>query len=297
MISGIIKGFFIGIALVIPGLSASTFAVVMGLYDKIIFAVNNLRGQFKASFAFLAPIGLGAAVGILVSAGAIVRIMQAFPLQSYAFFIGLVIGSVPAIYGKLKTGTGKKINYTFAVVAFAAIAALSFVVPSDEVVAIPAIQNIGQFVTIFTAGLITCFLLAVPGISGSLILILLGQFGTVYDAVSNISDVAFMLIRGEEGAMALGLSSGFIMLAFASGAIIGLLAAAKIIGYLLERFEVKVYFAVMGLVLGAVVTLFNIGAAGYFSELNTAILINIAILAAFSALGFICTRIMSGNRR
>jgi len=297
MISNALKGVFIGIALVIPGLSASTFAVVTGLYDKIISAVNNIRKQFKKSLLFLLPIGIGVAVGILASAGAILRIMYAFPLQSYGFFIGLVIGSVPTIYGKIKPGVGKKPNYAFAIVSFVAIAFLAFIVPTDDVVSIYAIEGIGDFITIFTAGLIACFLLAVPGVSGSLIIILLGQYGTVYGAVSNFSEVILMLIRRQEGALDLGLDSGFIILAFAAGAIIGLLAAAKIIGYLIERFEVKVYFAVMGLVLGAVVTLFYIGAAEHFTQASPAIALNIVFLAVFGALGYFCTKLMRGKEQ
>jgi len=102
-----------------------------------------------------------------------------------------------------------------------------------------------------------------------------------------------MLVRGEEGAVALGLSSGFIILAFGAGCIVGLLAAAKIIGFFIERFEVKVYFAVMGLVMGAVVTLFYIGAWDFFTAFDTSLVFNIIILAAFASLGYVCTRIMS----
>ena len=296
MIINFIKGILIGLALVVPGLSASTFAVVTGLYDKIIFAVNNLRKEFKRGMIFLMPIGLGAAIGILASVGAIVSIMEAFPLQSYAFFIGLVIGSVPAIYSKIKTEKRVKPNYAFAIVGFAAIVVLGFIVPSNDIVAIYAIQNAGDFIAIFTAGIITCFLLAVPGISGALMLVLLGQFGTVYGAVSNFANVLFMLVRGQEGALELGMESGAIVLTFFVGALIGLAAAAKVIGYLIERYEVKVYFAVMGLVLGAVVTLFNFGVIEHFTEISPYMLLNAGFLIAFAAVGFICTKFMARSK-
>ena len=295
MIINFIKGIFIGLALVIPGLSASTFAVVTGLYDKIIFAANNLRKEFKKSLIFLMPIGLGAAVGILASVGAIVQVMYRFPLQSYAFFIGLVLGSIPTIYSKVKGGTKTKSNYIFAVLGFAIIVVLSFTVPSDDVAAIAEIENVGQFIAIFTAGIISCFLLAVPGVSGALILVLLGQFATVYGAVGNFAQMFFMILRGQEGALELGLDSGAIVLAFFVGAVIGLIAAAKIIGYLIERFEIKVYFAVMGLVLGAVVTLFHIDGIviGHFTEFGPYTLLNAALLVIFAAVGFVCTKFMA----
>jgi len=293
MIINFIKGIFIGLALVIPGLSASTFAVVTGLYDKIIFAANNLRKEFKKSIFFLMPIGLGAAIGILASVGVIISIMNNFPLQSYAFFIGLVLGSVPVLYGKIKGGKKSKPNYIFAVMGFAVIVILSFIMPSDDTAAITQIDNAGEFIAILTAGIISCFLLAVPGVSGALILVLLGQFDTVYGAVGNFAEMLFMIVRGQEGALELGLESGAIVLTFFAGAVIGIIAAAKIIGYLIERFETKVYFAVMGLVLGAVVTLFYVGGiVGHFTELSSAMLLNALLLMVFAALGFVCTKFM-----
>jgi len=295
MIANTIKGVFIGVALVVPGLSASTFAVVMGLYDKLISSINHLRTQFKASMIFLLPLALGAAIGVLATAGAFVRLLERFPLPSYAFFIGLVLGSLPIIYQKIKPGIKSKPNYIAAIICFVGIAALGFIVPTEEVVAIEAIENIGQVVTIFATGVISCFSLAVPGVSGSLIVILMGQYGTVYGAVSNFADMIFMIIRRQPGAGELGLDAGLIVLVFALGALVGVITAAKIIGFLIERYEIKVYFAVMGLMMGAVVTLFMIGAADYFTTFDAAIFLNIGILVAFVVLGYICTRLMSKN--
>jgi len=296
MIINFIKGIVIGLALVIPGLSASTFAVVTGLYDNIIFAANNLRKEFKKSFLLLLPIGAGAAIGVLASVSAIIQLMYSFPLQSYAFFVGLVIGSVPVMHKKIKGGMGVKSNYIFTIVCFVIIVIMGFIVPSEEVIAIASIQDIGDFIAIFTAGIIACFLLAVPGISGALILILLGQFGTVYGAVSNFANVIIMLVRDQEGAIVLGLESGAIVLTFFIGALIGLAAAAKIIGYLIERYEIKVYFAVMGLVLGAVVTLFNFGIIEHFTQTGSAMALNAVLLIVFAAAGFVCTKFMAKTK-
>jgi len=298
MIANFIKGIVIGLALVIPGLSASTFAVVTGLYDKIIFAANNLRKEFKKSVIFLMPIGIGAAVGVLASVGAVMQVMYRFPLQSYAFFIGLVLGSVPTIYGKIKSGTNIKTNYLFTIFGFVIIVVLSLTVPSEDVVAATQIDTIGEFIGILTAGIIACFLLAVPGVSGALVLILLGQFNTIYGAVGNFAEMLFMLIRGQEGALELGLESGAIVLTFLAGAIIGLIAAAKVIGFFIERNEVKVYFAVLGLVLGAAFTLFHIDGIviGYFTGLSPALFLNAGLLVVFVAIGFVCTKFMAKSK-
>ncbi|MCL2573928.1 MAG: DUF368 domain-containing protein [Defluviitaleaceae bacterium] len=295
MIINFIKGILIGLALVIPGLSASTFAVVTGLYDKLVFAVNNIRKEFKKSFFFLLPIALGAAVGILASVSAVIQVMYRFPLQSYAFFIGLVLGSLPTIFGKIKPEKSRKPNYLLAVFGFAIIVVLSLTVPTDDVVAVTQIENMGHFISIFAAGVISCFLLIVPGVSGALILILLGQFATVYGAVGNFAEMAFMLIRGQEGALELGFDAAMIVLTFLAGSIIGIIAAAKVIGYFFERYETKVYFAVLGLVLGAVFTLFHIDGIviGYFTEFSPQILLNAGFLIVFAIVGYVCTKLMA----
>ncbi|MDR0287801.1 MAG: DUF368 domain-containing protein, partial [Clostridiales bacterium] len=83
------KGIFIGLAVVIPGLSGSIFAVAVGLYEKMLEAVNNLRKSPKESILFLLPIVLGAVVGILASTKFILWVCENYPRQSYIFFIGL----------------------------------------------------------------------------------------------------------------------------------------------------------------------------------------------------------------
>ena len=299
MIINLLKGVLIGLALVVPGLSGSAFAIVTGIYDKLIFAVNNIRKEFKKSFLFLLPIGLGAGIGILASTGAVVHLLRYFPLESYAFFIGLVLGSIPTIYSKIKTDKKSNSNYVIAGLSFVLIAALTFVMPADDVVRIVAIEGGGDFISILTAGIISCFLLAVPGVSGSLMLMLLGEFGTVYNAVSNFANVLLMLIRGQEGAMELGVSSGAIVLTFMVGSFIGIIAAAKIIGFLLERYAAKVYFAILGLVLGAIVTLAERGIVGFTQAEHTGygfLFIHIPLVAVFIAAGFICTKFMTKEK-
>jgi len=256
-----IKGILIGLGLVIPGLSASTFAVVVGLYDDIISNVNNLRRQFKKSCLFLFPVAIGVAIGILASTQLIFYVIENFPVQSYALFIGLVLGSLPMLVKKLG-GRGREYKfYPLSVLGFAVIMAMGFFAPDtgDTAIAIYSIEGAGDAASIFAAGVISCFLMAVPGMSGSVMLMLLGHFGTVYGAVSNFVDVGIMAVRGQPGAVEAGLDSVAIIGVFGVGAVIGVVLAAKLIGMLLERHEVPVYFAVMGLIAGAVVILFNMG--------------------------------------
>ncbi|MCL2753811.1 MAG: DUF368 domain-containing protein [Defluviitaleaceae bacterium] len=304
MILNFIRGIFIGLALVIPGLSASTFAVVMGIYDKLIGNLNTLRKETRKSLKFLMPIGAGAAVGILASAGFLLWVIEMFELPSYAFFIGLVLGSLPVIYKKMKPGKPKKLNYGLLVIGLLSIPALHFLIPSsvEYNTQIMAIGDFGDFAIIFIAGFVSCFLIALPGVSGAMILILIGQFATVYGAVSNFADSILMTIRGQEDAWYLGLSALLIVLVFFVGAVIGLFLAAKIIGALIERYEASVYFAVMGIILGAVLVLYDEGVGQHimhsFREGSIwVILRDLGLSLAAVALGYICTGFMGRDKK
>ncbi|MCL2349955.1 MAG: DUF368 domain-containing protein [Defluviitaleaceae bacterium] len=294
MVMNVIKGVFIGLALIIPGLSASTFAVVLGLYDKLIFSLNNIRKDFKTSAKFLAPLGIGAAVGILASAGFLLFVVETFPIPSYAFFIGLVIGSIPVIYKKMKPGLPQKFNFSFLVLGLAAILLVGFFTPdTGDGTYILYMSSFSDVAIIAAAGFIACFLIALPGVSGAMILILIGQFDTVYGAVSNFANSLLMMVRGQEGAWDLGSGAFLIVLVFFVGAVTGLVLAAKIIGALIQRFEASVYFAVMGLVLGAVWVLFDIELSYIlthtFAGGGLIIARDMGLVAASLALGYICT--------
>ena len=295
MIINAIKGIFIGLALVIPGLSASTFAVVMGLYDKLIESLNGIRKNFKASMKFLLPIGAGAAVGILASAGFLLRLIERFELLSYAFFIGLVLGSVPIIYKKMKPGVPKKWNFSFLILGIVAIVLLGILSPEQyEGAYVPYYMGTFlQVLIIFGSGFIACFLIALPGVSGAMILILIGQFDTIYGAVDNFA-------RALIGQMDwyYGFNGFLIITVFFVGAVAGLVVAARLIGELIKRHEASVYFAVMGLVLGAVWVLFDVGVGHNMAYVFIyggagAIVRDILLALSTIALGFLATGLFS----
>ena len=293
MVINFFKGIMMGLALVIPGLSASTFAVVLGLYDRLIDSLNTIRKDFKNSVKFLLPIGFGAAFGILASAGFLLAVIERFELPSYAFFMGLVLGSVPVIYRKLKPGMPKKANYGLFVLGLAAIILMGVFAPTGyeyEYTDVPYYMGtFAQVMIIFGAGFIACFLIALPGVSGAMILILIGQFDTIYGAVDNFARALIGQMDWYYGFNAL-----LIVGVFFVGAVIGLALAARLIGALIRQHEASTYFAVMGLVLGAVYVLYSVGIHDNFMyEINYggsgAIALNIVLILASIVVGYFCT--------
>lgn len=93
-LSRIVKGLVVGVANIIPGVSGGTMAVVMGIYDKLIGAVSDLRKDFKNSVLYLLPIGIGAVLGIVLFSHLIEFLLRDFTMPTNIFFLGLILGSI-----------------------------------------------------------------------------------------------------------------------------------------------------------------------------------------------------------
>ena len=254
-ITNTIKGIFIGIALVVPGLSGSILALVMGLYEGIINAVSGFRKDIKKNVIFLAPIGIGAVIGILASARIVLWLCQEFPLQSYLFFTGLVIGAYPLIFRKMKKTKYKPSYVLLTAIGFAFMFIVSHIMDTGmerSHIAIETLSSAAEFGTVFAAGAISMSFMMIPGVSGSVMLMLLGQYGTVYNAVGMIIDLVRYVLSGNMEAASYVFMTVLLVVPFALGALIGVIFIAKILSFLLSKWEGQVYYAVLGLVSSAV---------------------------------------------
>ena len=91
----ILRGVMIGVANIIPGVSGGTMMVSMGIYDKIIGAVNNIFKEWKQSLKTLLPYAIGMLLGIAGLSFCITYFFEHFPLQTAFLFIGLIFGGLP----------------------------------------------------------------------------------------------------------------------------------------------------------------------------------------------------------
>ena len=97
-----IKGFIMGVANIIPGVSGGTLAVILGVFKKFVESISNILKKFKESVLFLIPVVLGMGVAILVSSKVIEASLVNFPLATVLFFVGLILGGVPILFKKIK---------------------------------------------------------------------------------------------------------------------------------------------------------------------------------------------------
>ena len=236
-----IKGFILGIANVIPGVSGGTMAVSMGLYELILSSIGNFFKDIKGNFIKLLPIILGILVAIVSTSKLVTYALTNYKAQTLCLFIGLIFGGVSLIMRKIK-GKGSKTNYLIFFVIFFFVISLNFLKTGLIEISFTNMGIIG-YLFLLLMGFIASSAMVIPGISGSFILMVLGYYDKIIYTVSTITDFS-----------KLG-SNLLILVPFGIGVIIGIVFMAKLITNLIKKYETKTYFAIMGFVLSSVVVL------------------------------------------
>ena len=240
----LIKGVFVGIANVIPGVSGGTMAVSFGIYDKLLNAISSLLKSFKKSFLTLLPIILGMVIGIVGFTYIIPWLLANFPFATSCAFTGLIIGGIPAILRSLKDGWQSEekksllVNILVFLILLAVAMAMVFL-NGDSESGIALTASAGMIVKIFFMGIIASATMVIPGVSGSFVMVLLGLYTTVIGAIKSLD---FM-----------------ILIPTAIGVFIGIVFGAKLISALMKRYSLLVYSAIMGLVIGSLYAVFPDG--------------------------------------
>jgi len=248
-----LKATAVGAANVVPGISGATLAVIFRVYDRLIAAINGLMSDRRASLAFLIPFGLGMGVGI-VAVGSIISILIGmFSFQSAGFIAGLMAGSIPFLYGQAASRLGetsKALYYAALLVAAVVIAALAIFAPTPELY-IEGTLSIGIMVLLFIGGFLAAAAMIVPGVSGAMVLILLGIYPLAMDTINQIR--AYLSTPFDFSLLPPILR---VVIPVGLGIIPGILLASRGIAVLLEKYFSLTYFIIIGLVFGTIFALF-----------------------------------------
>lgn len=239
-----VKGFLMGAANVIPGVSGGTMALITGIYGEIIDALNALtapqtwkallHGRFREFWGlihgtFLLSLGIGVIISIFSLAKLMIYVLEHHPVQTWAFFFGLIIASavlmVRDLPGHSEPSAKKHIGDVVFALAGAAIGVL--------VCLMTPTQTPDSLWFIAICGAVSICAMVLPGISGSFILVILGKYDYVMAAISNL-DIAPLVV-------------------FAIGCAVGILAFAKLIHWLLGRWERRTLLVLLGFILGSLI--------------------------------------------
>ena len=243
----IFKGFFMGMANIVPGVSGGTMALIVGIYEDFINAISHFFKNFKKNILFLVPVFVGMGLSILVLSKAIDYSYQKYPLVVTLFFMGLVIGGIPLIFNNIKKCSDKDKNinpfltfFTFFFVLFFAMAPVLFNLDNNVDF---SNLTINGYIILFFVGIIASATMVIPGISGSLVLMLLGYY---YPVISTIKDITNFDNLGTNVAIlgTLGL-----------GIVVGIVLISKAIEYLFNHHQKSTYYAVLGFIVASVVAI------------------------------------------
>ena len=240
----ILRGILIGVANVIPGVSGGTMAVSMGIYDKIIFAVNNIRKDFKGSIKTLFPYGIGLVIGVVGLAFIIEILFEKFQIPTVMAFLGLILGGLPAIIKKVENETFKTTHLTSFTI-FVALIMFSTIFASTGSGATEISFGVETIILMMFLGFIAAGTMVVPGVSGSMILIMLGYYETIIQSV-NVFIKSLLAFNIAEM-----LTTLQILLPFGVGTLVGVIIMAKIIAILLRRYPNATYWGIIGLVVAS----------------------------------------------
>lgn len=244
LIKDILRGMLIGIANAIPGVSGGTMMVSMGIYDKIISSVTNIFKQWKKSLWTLLPYAIGMGLGIVGLSFAIQYLFENHPMPTALAFIGLILGGLPMMLGKIK---GSKLNAGNGIVFllfFAFIFLLQWL-NGKNATDVTLVLSVPMVIRLFFVGIIAAATMVIPGVSGSMILMLLGFYTPIIEAVTL---TVKSLAGGDFGAF---VNQCLILFPFGIGVILGIYYVAKLIEMLLNRYESLTYCAILGLIVAS----------------------------------------------
>ncbi len=239
-----VKGACMGAADVIPGVSGGTIAFIMGIYDDFVgslAAINGeavkllFKGQFKAFWkhingSFLLSLVIGIGISVISLAGLMQMLLSDFPIQTWAFFFGLIVASsifiIRGISGwRLREGLLLVLGIILGVV----------------ICTLSPTQTPDGLWFIFLSGALAICAMILPGISGSFILLILGKYQYMMGCISDlVSGVNF--------------GQNFLILCiFGIGAVVGILGFSKFLHWLLARWNKETLIVLAGFIIGSLV--------------------------------------------
>lgn len=232
-----IRGFFMGSADTIPGVSGGTIALITGIYERLIHAISSIKFGFirpllkldfkgfknklleEIDFELFIPLILGIGIAILTLSKVITYLLEYHTAYTFSFFLGLILASAYILYTKLD-----EINIKLIILTIIGIV-LSYIF-----VGLNPIAANHSLIVLFFSGLIAICAMILPGISGSFLLLLLGQYEYMLNSLNSLNITEIVV--------------------FIAGALIGILGFSKILNYLLENYESATMAFLIGIMVG-----------------------------------------------
>ncbi|WP_290819416.1 DUF368 domain-containing protein [Halovivax sp.] len=254
-----VKGFAMGTADVVPGVSGATIALIVGIYDRLIRAITAidpraLRPALRPHRAdereavrdaltrmdvpFLVALGLGVVSAIVVLSNAMYVATTEYPVATYAFFFGLIAASAIVLYRDVDVRTPRRIAVAVCGIALAAL-----------VTGVTASGASHGPLIVFAAGAVAICAMVLPGVSGAFLLLVLGQYEYMTGVLSEFTGAIVALLNGDS--IQSVVEPGTVVLVFGAGAAVGLFSMAHAVRYALDRYRAATMTFLVSLMVGA----------------------------------------------
>ncbi len=232
-----IKGIFVGIAKIIPGLSGSLLMISFGLYDKAIYAIIHFFDDVKNNFFFLFEFGLGVLFGIVLFSHVIIICLKYYYLYTIMFFIGLILGGVPCL---IKNISLNKNNLLYVFFSFFLVTFFSSFYSNYSY---SVKGSVVDFFVFCFSGFLEAIGTVVPGVSSTALLMLVGVYSYYITSISHL----FYISLFWENMM--------FFVPFSLGLAIGIVVVSFVIDYMFQRFRESTYSVILGCVFSSVILL------------------------------------------
>lgn len=255
----LIRGFLMGTSDLIPGVSGGTIAVMLGIYHEFLSAISGFFSRnWKHHLKFLAPLAVGMLSAIFLLSRLIDWLLEYHFEVTQFFFLGLIIGMIPFLFKEADARSTFSVRHYIVLAIGVGVVGLMALLPSDSSAEPITSREWYVLVGLFFSGWLASMAMLLPGISGSLLLLLVGVYPTAIDALSNL-DILLIAVIG-------------------TGILVGFIASSKGIRYFLRRFPSMTYALMIGLIIGSVFVVFP----GFVEGMRTWILCILTFLAGLS---------------
>ena len=262
MLKNIIGGIAVGVANVIPGVSGGTMMVILGIFNRLTEAIGNIfkieNKNRMSDILFLVQILVGAGVGLVGFAKVLEFLFNYFPTQTMYWFIGLIAFSIPLfLKGEMQ---GEKTKVLPLILGLALIFGLQILNPGKDGTVNPVFPELTLFLCVKMIGIgaIAGATMLMPGVSGSMVLLILGEYYLFKSYLANVTSFSLDVL----------IPLGFMGI----GILLGIILSAKFCDYMIKHHKAPFLSFILGLIIASSLVLIPLNVSYNFMLILTSAL-------------------------
>ena len=238
----LLKGFIVGMAKIIPGVSGALIAISFGIYEKSIKAISEFFKNPITNFLYLFPIALGILLSISLTSGLILYFINNYYFPTILLFIGLIMGGIPSLIDNINIKKVKFIHILILTLSFSTVFLISLV--NGQYFFVETSNELINFLLFFIIGFIDALTMIIPGISGTAVMMILGCYNLLLNFLSSLTSMEAIF------------SNIFKVIPYLLGIVLCVIILSKVMTYLFDKKKEYMYCGILGFTLSSVLSLF-----------------------------------------